>query len=534
MNTFRKYARYALLIPLLIAGCQSARFMLTEGWQHTEVSLFAPQLTACGFPTSLSELGRALDWELLEYEPRLSRPLGNVVQLFEAPFRAMLWRFVRVPASLSLTWPMSWFAAPLLLFLLLEKLGVDRRIALLAVAIYVANPGVLSLEVMFFRPGKAVANGAILLCLYLAARQDAWQSEDTSARRFNLHFAGLCVATLVGFLFDEVALVIFPAIFLMFPKLVLRSRATMAMFATLPMAYVGIVVWGMPVLTRLAGYPDPNGYCAETYMTAMLSLRLSAEQYGIIWGNILGNAQIVFEDSFGLVPPALARSGYYSFLFYSIVGCAVGFVLLLLLRTWNRLFTPLSTMLREVQRDQPWARTIRAALTLAVALLFEGMLMSVSPGRIEPRVWGLYYYGVFCVIFLVLVLALAWQALHVPSVMAWSFTLLLVCATTFVFPATNQAYKDLHYYPYAPYRLANVFKNEENRFDFPRSDVTVLWRRAGALRGVCRTHKSLLNVPSEMVYALYELGLTNPPNPNRSNYFDLTWKGDVPTCVSHD
>src|SRR4029077_3108701 len=37
----------------------------------------------------------------------------------------------------------------------------------------------------------------------------------------------------------------------------------------------------------------------------------------------------------------------------------------------------------------------RAAAMLAIAFIFEGVLMTVSLGTIIPRWWGLYYYGVF-------------------------------------------------------------------------------------------------------------------------------------------
>jgi hypothetical protein len=338
----------------------------------------------------------------------------------------------------------------------------------------------------------------------------------------------------VSFLLDEVALIVFPAIFLMFPRLVLRSRASMAMFAMIPVVYVGTVVWAMPALTRFAGYPNPGGYCAETDMTAMLSLKLSLRQYGIVLDNIVGNAQSVLTDCFGLVPPDLAESGYYTCLYCGIVGMGTAYVLMLLIGFWKQRSMDVSTLWTLLQTDRPWARAARVALALVVALVYEGMLMSVSPGRIEPRVWGLYYYGVFCTIFLALALGLVWQALNASRAMAGIFALLVVCATTFVFPATNQAYKDLHYYPYAPYRLAKVFANQENRFDFKRSDSIQLWREARALWRASETHRLLRNVPSEMVYALYELGLTSPPKPNRSPYFDLTWQDGVPTCESHD
>src|SRR5206468_9003836 len=128
---------------------------------------------------------------------------------------------------------------PLLLFALLRLLKISSIVAAFTTALYVANPGVLSLEALHFRSAKAVANVAILFCLWLAGIQNALLQKGTATdRQMTWRFGVLCLITFVCLFSDEVALIVYPAIAILFPRIVFRTRLTTIIFALIPIAYV--------------------------------------------------------------------------------------------------------------------------------------------------------------------------------------------------------------------------------------------------------------------------------------------------------
>ena len=165
---------------------------------------------------------------------------------------------------------------------------------------------------------------------------------------------------------------------------------------------------------------------------------------------------------------------------------------------------------------------------LAIAFIFEGVLMTVSLGTIIPRWWGLYYYGVFCVIFLLIVVALLLERSAPPILLQVAFALTVITSTTFIFPATNQAYKSSHYYS-DRLPLDLVFTNAINRFKVPRSSADYLYQKTIELWHIREKRQPVTNVPVELTYVLYELGLTkmNTPCEFRARYFDIGYESDV-------
>ena len=162
------------LLPLAFSYYQVIRILSDYGicWALMEGG-WKPRILSWGPPTPFSALKHVFYWWIFEYEPRLTRPLSSLFEIYDTPFRAALWHVIPPHPSLSLTWIFSLILAPLLLFAVLRQLKAGSGTALLAIALYVANPGILSLESFLFRPGKALANAGILLCLWLAARQSA-------------------------------------------------------------------------------------------------------------------------------------------------------------------------------------------------------------------------------------------------------------------------------------------------------------------------------------------------------------------------
>jgi hypothetical protein len=526
------------LIPLVFAYVRTILFLSDPGvcWALPEVGGWKPQMVAWGFPHSLRALGHALDWPALEDEPRVTRPLVNVFELFDTPFRARLLRTTLIPPSLSLTWLLSLLASPLLLWILLRRLGVERWIAVLAVAVFVANPGVLSLEVMLFRPGKALANAAILLCLWLAAGQDAKRRQTPPVRGLTLRFAELCAIVWFSLFFDEVIVIVYPALALLFPRLVFRSKGTIALFALIPAAYAAVIVKIMPALTRLAGYPPiTRGYSPASAMVRLLTFRESAHSYRVVLKDIADNSRSVLQDSFGMIRPNLPHSPYYWTLFVAILLLGTAYAGFAAISAWRRRRERAERLTALALGEHPAGIACRAGLALLAALIYEGVLMSVSlRNGVEPRMWGLYYYGVFCVIFLVLALATLANTIRPPALLATAFTLAVCCATTYIFPATNEGYKAAHYYPYNPPRLYDIFENTENRFVIPCSNAALLREKSVALWQSRTTHQPVLDIPFELSPLTYELGLLPTQIPGHPPTFDLTWRAGQPQVHSHE
>jgi hypothetical protein len=574
------------LLPLVFSYYQVIGILSDYGicWALNEGG-WRPQIVAWGFPDSLEAIKHAFDWRLFEYEPRLTRPLSSIFELVDTPFRAALWHYVPPHPSLSLTWIFSLVFAPLLLFAILRKLNISINVAALAVAIYVANPGVISLEALLFRPSKALANVAILFCLWVAARQnDTLRRGFATGAHLTTRFAVLCFLIFICFFFDEVALVIYPAIVLLFPRIIFRSKATIQIFALLPIAYATSVALLLPRIFALAGSPPPiRAYDPNVSFDKLLTLQLPRSAYFMTARNIIDNSRSIIADSFGLIDPWFPDSPFYFFIFIILVLLSGSFIVAVSRR---EIWLPLYSYFERAPRLETWrdmfglgnawsqrqatfhrlanrasgndSRTlwqkillrirlvgeacancilessplVRAFAMLAVALAFEGILMTISVGHIEYRRWGLYYYGVFCVIFLLIAAAQLFENTESSRVLATIFAAAVISGTTFIFPATSQAYKAFHYYhlPADPGgNLDLLFRNKINRFMIRQpADASYLYSKTIALWRTRDTLETVSDVPVELTYVLYDLGLvrTRTACEFETRYFDLTWEID--------
>jgi hypothetical protein len=552
---------WVCVLPLLYAYVRVALLLADYGvgWVLSE-GTWRVHIAPLGFPTSFAAFANVFNWPLFEYLPRVTRPLSSLFELFDTPFRAALWKYFPPHPSISLTWIFSLVVSPLLLAAVLRQLKVSGRVTAITVALFVANPGVMSLEVFLFRPGKVLANAAILLCLWLTGRQQAALSRADAGAGPTIRFAVLCLVALICLFTDEAAVMLYPAMALLFPDVVFRSRLTTAIFALIPIAYVVIVKLALPELSARAGFPLPDsGYSANVSFDELLALRLPFAAYYQTVANIFENTWLIFLDTFGLIDPRVPASPVYNLLFLILVVLIAAFAGQLLRQEWRRRFArrkpnvapkPSNAPAASGEHDGPkYGRArfrlfsaigrcaawfihspllARASATLAIAFIFEGVLMTISTGTIIPRWWGLYYYGVFCVIFLLIVVALLLERAAPPILLQVVFALTVITSTTFIFPATNQAYKSSHYYS-DRLPLDLVFTNAINRFKIPRSSADYLYQKTIELWHIREKRQPVTNVPVELTYVLYELGLTkmNTPCEFRARYFDIGYESDV-------
>jgi hypothetical protein len=506
--------RYVYFVPLVFAYVQVARLLADYGavWSSPEVGHWKQHILEWVGPHSLPALSHALDWQVFEYEPRVTRPLSNVFELFDTWFRAMLWRAIPPHPSLSLTWPFSLFAAPYLLYRLLRRLGVAEGIAAVACALYVANPGVLSLEVMLFRPGKVMTLVAVLFCLWEAARQDS-ASGSRSPRLANVEFALLCVAVYVSFFWDESALILYPALFSLFPRLVLRNKPNAVLYLALPAAYFATVKRLLPALASAAGTPVDGEYSTQKAFLSFVTFSWHgtvAEEVPRMASFFLRQTSLILMDSLGLIDPSLPDFGSYPIVFATIVCAGVA-----LLQPRGNV-SP-SQLFSGAFLKGPGGLALRALLTLLAALAYEALLMFVKP---SPP-FGLFYYGVFCVIFLSVALALSWQASSASPALVLVFGMAVVAGTTSLFPRTNLVFKQRHYYPYRPDTIPELFEGRINRFEERGLDGRLLREKSLELWR-CR-EGSVNDVPAELHYALYELGTSRCNLPDGAKEFPASF-----------
>src|SRR5688572_4280485 len=220
----------------------------TNVWVAPEANTWREHL---GAPRSLAETFlQAFNWPVFEVRPRLTRPLSSLVEIVDHAIRKRLWQTWTPPPTLSITYFFTLVLTPFLLYGVLRALAVRPSVAYCGVALYFANPGVLSLLAIGFRPGKAMACTAIVAVLWWASRL-----EKVSLAKV----VPLYLFLFLSLFFDEIALMAFPALLLLFPRVVFSSRAAAGTFFLIPMVYAISVRRLLPAIHAAAGFPVPRG-----------------------------------------------------------------------------------------------------------------------------------------------------------------------------------------------------------------------------------------------------------------------------------
>src|SRR5688572_7627991 len=165
----RRRWHWALLLPLInLVWIVLFLSDYTNVWVAPEAIVWRAELSA---NRTLGETVRfAFNWSALESAPRVSRPLSNLFETADSAVRKRLWRSWTPHPALSLTYLFTLIVAPVLLFAVLRALGIRDSLAWCGAALYLSNPGTLSLLAIGFRPGKAMACAAMVAVLWWASR----------------------------------------------------------------------------------------------------------------------------------------------------------------------------------------------------------------------------------------------------------------------------------------------------------------------------------------------------------------------------
>jgi len=150
-------------------------------------------------------------------------------------------------------------------------------------------------------------------------------------------------------------------------------------------------------------------------------------------------------------------------------------------------------------------------------------------GVIVNKVSELYWYGVFCVIFLMIAFAAACSIAKVRLSLALGFSASVTAATALVFPATNQSYKATFFYIYPAIGepLAKRLSGTMTHLGVPEWDADLLRAKTFELWHARDSRNPVHGVPLELSYLLYELRMVDRRTDCEENAahptFDLDW-----------
>jgi hypothetical protein len=467
----------------------------------------------------------AFDWQFLESAPRVSRPLSNILEVLDTHCRIFLWRFIPPHPAFSLAHIFTLVISPLLLYRILRLFGTSVTVAFCGIALYLSNPGILSLLAMNFRPAKAMACFSLLLAIYWAARIGKNVSEKHQGPSLS-ELAPLYVFLLLSLFWDEIAVISIPALLVLFPGLVLSSYASAASFLAIPALYIVAITRYLPAVHAWLGFPLLTGsaYRPMERFTALIGFGLKPGGYGDLFSPFLKNSQIALGDCLGLINPGLPDSAEYYLYFSAIViGVLAGCVAIVRKNLAGSSRTSTGPLMRTTG-------------LLVLSLIAHTILLHTNGNEI----WGMYWYGAFIAAIFVIWLSVLTEYTKIPAFAVVAFAFAIVGASHYVFPRTNQAYKEFHYYPYRPILLRRVFENEINRFALPGGPWNAenldlltrqLWSARQAAASVERApRQSVYGAPRELLYVAHELGLAEEGFDCGVEQlaFNLLWDGSSP------
>lgn len=450
-----------------------------HAWIIPEAFIWKQYILETGKSFLLSDIPRALDSLSFELSARSTRPLSELMEIFDTKFRIWLWQYITPHPSLSLTMIFTLIFTPALLYKLLKSLKIGTSISLLSVALYLATPAFLSTFVMLLRPAKALTNFSILLVLFWASKlSEKMERANDESGIFKKYILLLCML-FFSFFWDETAIFIYPVALVLFPKLFWAKRRRIA-FLSLPLFYMFFQLKALPYLSQLAGFSKMSPLDSNIVQP----LWVFPDVRNFPW-QFYANTKLLLFENLGIFNPFLVPSLFGKTLFMLNILLATTFVLLLIQRLKN-------------SKEE---KTLLFKIGVCVIGVFFFHYYTMS---LHSKIWGPYWYGAYSSIFLVLLLAVS--ARFVPQKIFFLVVISMTCSLLYAFPYTNYAYKKLHYYPYEPIQIRDVFLNKINRFTFADRKGTKIynatlhyWRNADVQKKstLCRIPKELFYLPLE-------------------------------------
>ncbi len=423
---YRNPAFFLLLFVFLIALPYCLSYQ--NAWVQPELIRLKAGVIKTGTALNVKDIQNGLFWQFFEYAPRCTRPLSSYFEIIDTKFRIWLWNYILPHPSLSLSWIFSLIIAPILVFKLLRNYGIGTNIAYAMTAFYLITPGILSGEAMLFRPAKPMANFFILFSLYLASRLNQKNKEPSF-----LGFFYLWATTALSFYWDETALILFPALFFIFPHL-FKAKKQLLLWLSLPIiTFIGYYKI-IPFLCNLAGHGQPK-ILKYNKLANFFDINLINSSLKYLYHNTIN---LVF-DTMGIFTVPV-NAPYYIKLGIILCACSWALILFYCIRSklkWNPLF-----------------------IFLLFLILFFNALMTVT-----MQTWGPYYYGSFWSIFFIIFIADMINNANIPPRTLTICFFFIIFSTIHCFIGTNNIYKRYHWYPYSPGTISEYFNTKRIRFN---------------------------------------------------------------------
>ena len=382
------------------------------------------------------DLRRGLNWNKFEFVPRPTRPLSSYFEIIDTKFRSWLWQYVPPHPSLSLTWIFTLGLTPLALFYFLRSLRIEPNIALSAVAYYLSTPAVMSCVFMLFRPAKAMTSCGIVLCLLWAAcihKKYLWDERQRDVPIFQ--YVIFLTAVFINLFWDETALILYPALFFFYPRLVLDKKR-IVWFLSLPVLVGAAYFYFIPTLTVLAGWAWVDLSSYDMFRKAVFTLPLKS---------VMTNVWLLFSENYGLIYPSAQMPKVLCIFVYL---------------NWAWLLFVVVRVIDNLKAAQDFKKLIWWLSAIVLSAGVHAYLVSVTNG-----VWGPYYYGAFTSIFFAIGLAKLLELSKMDRFVWLSGMLIVIMILWTNFFAVNKVYKALHYYPARAGDIGYIYTGEVDRYD---------------------------------------------------------------------
>ncbi|MBF0531830.1 MAG: hypothetical protein HQL23_01910 [Candidatus Omnitrophica bacterium] len=277
-----------------------------------------------------------------------------------------------------------------------------------------------------------MANFVIILCLYMASLLHK-RSVENKAYISLKSFIPFLLLVAFSVYWDETTLFIFPAVLFLFPRLVKREMHLLLLLPIFTLfGYYVVIPW----LSSQAGYGFPRlNQCSD--MQGFLKLPYNFfEPFKCIVSNA---ARLIF-DTMGLVIPSSQASKL------------IKIMLILSLICWLILFF----YILRVRKKEGF---------LALFLGIQILIFNHSMSAMGLKTWGPFWYGTFWSVFFSFYLARLIEKANIPKYVLTFSLLIILFNMSNCFLATNLIYKNCHYYPYNPGKIALYFQDKKLRFD---------------------------------------------------------------------
>jgi hypothetical protein len=434
-KSLSKNAKSFLVYALLIISIYFIFLaILNSSWVLPEQFFMRSKLLESGSLFSFDSIKTAIDWRIMEIQPRYTRPLSNITEFFDTNFRALLWEFIVPIPSLKISNIFLILLAPLLVYKTLKNLGCDHFYSILGIILFILSPGFLSHLIMDFRPGKAIILIFVALQSYFCTKQ---------TDRANTFFLLTLFLTFLSVFFDEFFLVVALIPFILRPEVFLNMRyllltvtsIVIALAFMLGVQYLLFEILSIPFVNPLNYNPVVK---KVDFSLVAMSETIKCFEVAITEGIFFptGGPNYVLQN--------LIRFVYYCIFVYSI-------------------FYSLSILFKERAFNSIYFKIISISFIILLYCIFHSLSMS----RVDNNIWGIFYYGTYISFFSSLLWIMSFKlTFKQNSLISLFFVVILVSFQFHAFLKTNNLYKDLHFYPHHPLLIMEFFQGNKDRFEW--------------------------------------------------------------------